>query len=144
MTKVHDLDHGDEEPSEPPKTDLDNYYTEDLYPKQDSDIEELIESHGNYFAKMAFTYHISKHSASSYGSLVDRGTNGGLAGAHVHVLERTGTKVSVTRNNEHELPGLDIITCVALVHTNHGKIIMIMHEYAYYAGGNTIHSPSQT
>ena len=44
---------------------------------QDSDIEELIELHGNYSAKMAFTYHISKHSASSYGSLGDRGVNGG-------------------------------------------------------------------
>ena len=43
---------------------------------------------------MASTYHISKHSASSYGSLVERGANGGLAGADVHVLERTGRKVS--------------------------------------------------
>ena len=30
---------------------------------QDSDIEELIESHGSYSVKMAFSYHISKHSA---------------------------------------------------------------------------------
>ena len=35
-----------------------------------------------------------KHSASSYGSLVDRGANGGLAEAEVHVPERTGSKVS--------------------------------------------------
>ena len=39
---------------------------------QDSDIEELLESHVNYSAKMDFSYHISKHSAPSYGSLVDR------------------------------------------------------------------------
>ena len=50
-------------------------------------------------------YHISKHSAFSYGSLVDRGVNGGLAGADVHVLERTGRKVSVTDIDDHELPG---------------------------------------
>ena len=50
-------------------------------------------------------YHISKHSAFSYGSLVDRGANGGLAGADVHVLERTGRKVSVTDIDDHELPG---------------------------------------
>ena len=39
---------------------------------QDSDIEELIDLHGNYSAKLAFSYHISKYSASSFGSLVDR------------------------------------------------------------------------
>ena len=111
---------------------------------QDSDIEELIESHGNYCAKMACTYHISKHSASCYGSLVDRGANGGIAGADICILERTGRRVSVTGIDDHEfLPGLDIVTCVALVHTNHGKINMIMCEYVYYGRGNTIHSPCQ-
>ena len=81
---------------------------------------------------MAYTYHISKHSASSDGSLVDKGGNGDLAGADVHILERTERKVSATGIDDHELPGLDIVTCVALVHTNHGKINMIMHQYAYY------------
>ena len=51
---------------------------------------------------MTSTYHNSKHSASSYGSLVDRGANGGLAGADVHVLERTGRKESVTGIDDHE------------------------------------------
>ena len=108
---------------------------------QDSDIEELIKSHGNYSAKMAFTYHISKHSASSHGSLVDRGANGCLAGAAVHALERTGRQVLVTGIDDHELPGFDRVTCVTLIQTNHGKVNM--HEYAYYGRGNTIHSPCQ-
>ena len=82
-------------------------------------------------------------SASSYGALVDRGANGSLAGPDVHVLERTGRKVSVTGIDDHEVPGLDILTCVALIHTNHGKVNMLMHEYAYYGRGNTIHSPCQ-
>ena len=43
----------------------------------------------------------------------------------------------------HELPGLDIVTCAALLHTNHGKVILIMHEHAYYGRSNTIHSPGQ-
>ena len=63
---------------------------------QDSDIEDHLETHGHYSAKMAFTYHISKHSTSSYGSLVGRGANGHLARADVHILERIGRKVSVT------------------------------------------------
>ena len=45
--------------------------------------------------------------------------------------------------DDHELPGLDIVTCVALIQTNHGKVNMLMHEYAYYGGGNTLHSPCQ-
>ena len=61
----------------------------------------------------------------------------------VHILERTGRKGSVTGIEDHELPGLDIVSCVALVQTNHGNMNMIMHHYAYYGRGNTIHSPSQ-
>ena len=65
-----------------------------------------------------------------YLSLVDRGANGGLAGAGVHVLERTGRKVSVTGIHDHDLPGLDIVTCVALIQSSHGNVNMVMHEYA--------------
>ena len=69
--------------------------------------------------------------------------NGGLAGSDVIILERNGRTVSVTGIGNHELPGLDIVTCAALLNTNHGKVILIMHEYAYYGRGNTIHSPGQ-
>ena len=34
-----------------------------------------------------------KHSSSHYGSLIDRGANGGLAGSDVRILERTGRTV---------------------------------------------------
>ena len=86
---------------------------------------------------------MSKHSSSHYGSLIDRGANGGLAGSDVTILERTGRTVSVTRIDNQDLPGLDIATCAALLHTNHGKVVLIMHEYAYYGRGNTNHSPGQ-
>ena len=78
-----------------------------------------------------------------FGSLVERGLNGGLAGADVCVLRRTWRKVSVTGIDDHELPGLDIVTCAALIQTNHGKVNMLMHEYAYYGRGKTLHSPCQ-
>ena len=123
--------------------DLENHLPDDSYPMQGSDIEDLLETYGLYSAKMAPSYYMSKHSASSYGSLVDRGANGGLAGADVCVLEGTGRKVSVTGIDDHEIPGLDIVTCVALIQTNHGKVNKLMHEYAYYGRGNTIHSPCQ-
>ena len=97
----------------------------------------------SYSINKPHIYHVSKHSSSHYGSLIDRGANGGLAGSDVRILERTGRTVSVTGIDNHELPGLDIVTCAALLHTNHGKVVLIMHEYAYYGRGNTIHSPGQ-
>ena len=131
MAKEHEQDHEEADSPRNPEPDLENHFHEDSYPMQDTDIEDLLEIHGQYSANMASTYHISKHSVSSYGSLVDKGANGGLAGADVHVLERTGRKVSVTGIDDHELPGLDIVTCVTLIQTNHGRVNMLMHEYAY-------------
>ena len=109
---------------------------------QDSDIEDLLETHTPYSVNMASTYHISKYCASSYGSLVDKEPIV-PSRADVCVLERTGRKVSVTGIDDHELPGPDIVTCVALIQTNHGKVSLLMHEYAYYGRGNTTHSPCQ-
>ena len=86
---------------------------------------------------------MSKHSCSHYVSHIERGANGGLAGSDVRILERTGRTVSVTGIGNHELPGLDIVACAALLHTNHGTVVLIMHEYAYYGRGNTIISPGK-
>ena len=113
MAKVHEHSHRDEGLPENAEPDLETYDTEDSYPMQESDIEELINSDGGYSAKMAFSYHISKHSASSYQSVVDSRAGGGLAGADVCSLERNG------------------------------KVNMLMHEYAYYGRGITIHSHCQ-
>ena len=65
-----------------------------------------------------------------------------LAGADVHLLKTTGRKVLVTGIDDHELPGLDIAACVALIEANHEKVNLLMHEYAYYGRGNNIHSPT--
>ena len=84
MAKVHEQDHYGADHPDNPEPDLENHHPDDSYPMQDSDIEDLLETHGHYSAKMAS---ISKRSVSSYGSSVDRGANGGLGGADVHVLE---------------------------------------------------------
>ena len=110
----------------------------------DSILEHIMDTYSpSYSINKTHIYHVSKHSSSHYGSLIDRGANGGLAGSDVRILERTGRTVSVTGIDNHELPGLDLVTCAALLHTNHGKVVLIMHEYAYYGRGNTIHSPGQ-
>ena len=36
-----------------------------------------------------FTYHVAQASQANYGSLVDRGANGGLAGSDVRILSRS-------------------------------------------------------
>ena len=107
---------------------------------------QILKTYWKYMVKTQETWHPHITSQSillSHGSLVDRGANGGLAGADDRVLERTGRKVSVTGIDDHELPGLIIVTCVALILTNHGKANMLMHEYVYYCRGNTIHSAYQ-
>ena len=57
----------------------------------------------SYSINKSHIYHVSKHSSSHYGSLIDRGANGGLAGSDVRILERTGRTVSVTGIDNHEL-----------------------------------------
>ena len=86
IAKLCEQDHDEADHPEHPEPDLENHLPDDLNPMHNSDIEDPLEIYGHYSAKMASTYHISKHSASSYASLVDREANGGLAGADVHVL----------------------------------------------------------
>ena len=65
IAKVHEQDHDEANHPNNPEPDHENHLPDDSYPMQDSDIEDL-QTHGHYSAKMTYTYHISKHSASSY------------------------------------------------------------------------------
>ena len=88
-----------------------------------------------------FIYHIAQAKQAQHGSLVDRGANGGLAGSDVRVLSKSSRKCTVT--DQHQINGLDIVQCAALVNTNHGYVNLIMNEYAYYGKRHTIHSSGQ-
>ena len=90
-----------------------------------------------------FTYHVGQASQAKHGSLVDRGANGGLAGSDVRILSRSSRKCTVTGIDSHELQGLDVVQCAALVESNHGIVNLIMNEYACYGKGHTIHSSGQ-
>ena len=61
------------------------------------------------------TYHVAQASQAKHGSLVDRGANGGLAGSDVRILSRSSRKCTVTGIDSHELQGLDVVQCAALV-----------------------------
>ena len=70
---VHEQDHEEVDDSpDHPEPDLANHFHEESYPIQDSDIEDLLETYTPYTVNTVSTYHMSKHSASSYGSLLDR------------------------------------------------------------------------
>ena len=90
-----------------------------------------------------FTYHVTQASQAKHGSLVDRGSNGGLAGSDVRILSRSSRKCTVTGIDSQELQRLDVVQCAALVETNHGLVNLIMNEYACYGKGHTIHSSEQ-
>ena len=90
-----------------------------------------------------FTYHVAQASQAKHGSLVDRGANGGLAGSDVRILSRSSRKCTVTGIDSHELQGLDVVQCAALVQTNHGIVNLIMNEYACCGKGHSIHSSGQ-
>ena len=90
-----------------------------------------------------FTYHVAVASEAKHGTLVDRGANGGLAGSDVRILSRSSRKCTVTGTDSHELQGLDVVQCAALIETNHGIVNLIMNEYVCYDTGHTIHSSGE-
>ncbi len=62
----------------------------------------------------------------------------------MHVLERSLRKVDISGIDNHEVNNLSIVTAAGLVHTlDHGPVIAILNQYAYYGQGKTIHSSAQ-
>ena len=64
-------------------------------------------------------------------------------GSDVRILSRSSRKCTVTGIDSHELQGLDVVQCAALVETNHGIVNLILNEYACYGKGHTLHSSGQ-
>ena len=57
-------------------------------------------------------------------------SHGGLAGSDVRIVSRSSRKCNVTGIDSHELQGLDVVQCAALVEANHGIVNLIMIESA--------------
>ena len=75
--------------------------------------------------------------------LIDRGANGGLAGADMRVIHTTPRKINIVGIDDHELTGLNVVTAAALLDTQKGPIIGAFHEYAHLGKGRSIHAPGQ-
>ena len=93
-----------------------------------------IQSHQRYvFAEVHQTNH----------QLIDRGANGGLAGADMRVIHTTPRKINIVGIGDHELTGLNVVTAATLLDTQKGPIIGIFHEYAHLGKGKSIHAAAQ-
>ena len=78
------------------------------------------------------------------GSLIDRGANGGILGSDAVILhEHPNRQVDVSGIDSHEIGGLKVVDASAKTTSNRGDIIIIVHQYAYYGRGRSIHSAGQ-
>ena len=75
--------------------------------------------------------------------LIDRGANGGLAGADMRVIHTTPRKINIVGIDDHELTGLNVVTAAALLDTQKGPIIGVFHEYAHLGKGRSINAAGQ-
>ncbi len=75
---------------------------------------------------------------------MDRGANGGILGNDALVINKhLDAKVDVTGIDNHEMTALPLVDAAAKVRTNYGWKVIILHRYAYYGVGKTIHSCAQ-
>ena len=75
--------------------------------------------------------------------LVDRGFNGGLAGADMRILQEIDRKINIVGIDDHELTGLDVMADAALFDAQKGPVIGIFHEHAHLGKGRSIHAAGQ-
>ena len=94
-------------------------------------------------ANTHLTYSVGKHGADKPGALINRGANGGVAGADVRVIETTHHAVNVQGVSDHLVTDLKIVTAGGVVQSQHGPVITIFHQYAHLGTGKTIHSSIQ-
>ena len=88
-------------------------------------------------------HYIFQHANHTNNQLVDRGTNGGLAGSDMRVIYKTHRKINISGIDNHEVNGLDVVTAATLLNTSLGKVIGIFNEYAHLGKGSSIHSSGQ-
>jgi hypothetical protein len=96
-----------------------------------------------YAANQHIQYWASSHHQVRTGTLIDRGANGRIAGDDVWIINRTGQQVDVQGIDNHQTVDIPIVTAGAVVKSQRGEVIIIMHQYAYTGKGKTIHSSGQ-
>ena len=105
--------------------------------------KSVVQDGVTYYANQHIQYRASSTHQVRTGALVDRGANGGIAGDDVRVINRTGRQVDVQGIDNHQIVDIPIVTAGAVVKTQRGEVIIILHQYAYTGKGKTIHSSGQ-
>jgi hypothetical protein len=87
----------------------------------------------------------SAHVSTYSGALIDRGSNGGLAGSEMRVIETydNGRTVDIEGIDRHCMCHIPLGTAGAVRKTQLGPAIAIAHNYALIGTGKTIHSVGQ-
>ena len=93
----------------------------------------------------SLTYRVTQGATSARNfALVDRGANGGFAGANMlQMAVSDSQKVDVHGIKDTKCTALPVGTGAAKITTTSGPIIGLFHQYAWYGKGATIHSPVQ-
>jgi hypothetical protein len=89
-------------------------------------------------------YQVSNHKQMTLPlALIDRGANGGVAGSDTRLIDKSLHSVHIQGIDNHMIKDVQISTVGAVVNTQHGEVIAIMHQYVYTGKGGTIHSSGQ-
>ena len=102
-----------------------------------------LQRHNNKHERV--TYNVSANAqVQNPGSLVDGGSNGGVAGNDVRVIEiHPHRKIDITGIDNHQMNDVQCATVRGVTNSNIGPALLIMHQYAHTAKGTSIHSPGQ-
>jgi hypothetical protein len=102
-------------------------------------------SHYRRINMMNVRYTLSNHdSTPSSSSLMDGGANGGMTGSDVRIISTSNFhKANVSGIGNSTILNLPLVTAAGLIQTHRGPVIVIMHQYANYGKGHTIHSATQ-
>jgi hypothetical protein len=76
-------------------------------------------------------------------ALIDCGANSGVAGSDTRLIDKSLRSVHIQGIDNHMIKDVPIGTVGAVVNTQRGEVIAIMHQYAYTGKGGTIHSSGQ-
>jgi hypothetical protein len=89
-------------------------------------------------------YQVSNHKQMMLPlALIDHGANGGVAGSDTRLIDKSLHSVHIQGIDDHMIKDVPIGTVGAVVNTQRGEVIAIMHQYSYTGKGGTIHSSGQ-
>jgi hypothetical protein len=89
-------------------------------------------------------YQVSNHKLKMLPlALIDHGANGGVAGSDTRLIDKSLRSVHIQGIDNHMIKDIPIGTVGAVINTQHGEVIAIMHQYVYTGKGGTIHSSGQ-